>query len=121
MKKRILACIFAAATLASLASCGNGGGSSSSTSTASGESGGESAAAEVTTVDYHYVNFGTIAETEPVDDVINEHLESIGSDVRISLHMYDAASYNTQMDLMISSGDPVDLYIPLTGVSTNAA
>ena len=82
---------------------------------------GESAAAEVTTVDYHYVNFGTIAETEPVDDVINEHLESIGSDVRISLHMYDAASYNTQMDLMISSGDPVDLYIPLTGVSTNAA
>ena len=38
-------------------------------------------AAEVTTVDYHYVNFGTIAETEPVDDVINEHLESIGSDV----------------------------------------
>ena len=121
MKKRILACIFAAATLASLASCGNGGGSSSSTSTASGESGGESTAAEVTTVDYHYVNFGTIAETEPVDDVINEHLESIGSDVRISLHMYDAASYNTQMDLMISSGDPVDLYIPLTGVSTNAA
>lgn len=105
MKKRILACIFAAATLASLASCGNGGGSSSSTSTASGESGGESTAAEVTTV----------------DDVINEHLESIGSDVRISLHMYDAASYNTQMDLMISSGDPVDLYIPLTGVSTNAA
>lgn len=77
MKKRILACIFAAATLASLASCGNGGGSSSSTSTASGESGGESTAAEVTTVDYHYVNFGTIAETEPVDDVINEHLESV--------------------------------------------
>ena len=121
MKKRILACIFAAATLASLTSCSDSSGSSSGESASTGGDSGESAAVEVTTVDYHYVNFGTIVDTEPVDEVINEHLESAGSDVRIKLHMYDAASYNTQMDLLISSGEPVDLYIPLSGVSTNAA
>lgn len=120
MKKRILASILAAAMMVSLASCSNGSDNSGSTAS-TGDSGEGASTGEVTTVDYYYINFGTIADTEPVDDVINEHLESIGSDVRIKLHMYDASSYNTQMDLMLSSGDPVDLYCPLTSVSTNAA
>ncbi len=127
MKKRLFACLLAAMTAASLAACGgnsNGNTSpSSSGSSASADTGSDSGSAsgEITTVGFNYINFGTLSDTAPVNDTINAYLEKEGKDVRVDLHMYDAASYNDQMNLMISSGEEVDLFLPLAGVSNCAA
>lgn len=129
MKKRLFACLLAAVTMASLASCGGNSGNVSSgdnTDKAAGSSVGggsdnSAASGEVTTVGFNYINFGTLSDTAPVNDVINAYLEEQGKDVRVDLHMYDAASYNDQMNLMISSGEEVDLFLPLAGVSTTSA
>lgn len=121
MKKRILACLMAVMATASFTSCGSSDNGSSTDSTGNSQtSSTESAASsgEVTMVDFHYINFGTLADTAPVNDVINAYLEEQGKDVRVNLLMYDAASYNDQMNLMISSGEPVDLFLPLAGVSS---
>lgn len=79
---------------------------------------------EVTTVKFSYPVLTVVpseAGTKAVEDSINSYLEKKGEDVRIKLDPIDGVNYVNQMQLALSSGEGVDIFCPLTGLSTAVA
>lgn len=59
--------------------------------------------------------------TQGVEDVINAHLEEIGSRIRMDLEAVDGNNYATTIDMKQIGGEDVDLYMALGNLSDHVS
>lgn len=135
MKKKLLS-ILLATSMTILAACGGsnttGGGTDSDSGAKEETTAGEETASEdagageaaswdsisnVTLYYPVYFNMPSEAGIQSVQTELNKYLEpKIGVD--IELHPVDMFQYTDQINLVLSSGDQVDIFMPLAGLST---
>ena len=138
-KQKGLAVLFAMMAAVSLAACGSGtsgttqsagdkveSGATEASLTASAETSGEDTAQAKQTWDtisrvtlYYpvYFNMPSDAGIAAVEQDLNKYLET-NYGVDIELHPLDMFQYTDQINLVLSSGDQVDIFMPMAGLST---
>lgn len=134
LKKRVLAAAMAALTAGSLAACGSG---ASGTDAAATEPAQEAVQAEEAAEDgavqetapawdkaskvtlYYpvYFNMPSDAGIASVEEDLNKYLEPTYG-VELELHPLDMFQYTDQINLVLSSGDQVDVFMPIAGLSS---
>jgi len=126
VKKKVLSLILAIG-MTVLTACGGAGStaettqsSGSSEKTAVEENSAEKAWDSISTVTLYYpvyFNMPSEAGIQSVQAELDKYLEpKIGVD--IELHPVDMFQYTDQINLVLSSGDQVDIFMPLAGLST---
>lgn len=112
--KRWLAVLMAASMTVGMCACGSGGETSN---TAENQPAADKTQAaddkDIPTIKYSYITFNNMSEeVESIEEAINAYTaEKIG--VKVDLVQYDIASYQEQMNMQISSGEDVGLFVPL--------
>lgn len=136
MKRKLLSLLLAAGMVLGLASCGapakqsegsgaGGGAQAESSAQAGGESsGGAEASAKtwdsVYELDFYYPVYFYMPSKEGIAAVEAE-LNKITSEkvgVTVKLHPIDYFQFSDQINLALSGGEKVDLFMPLTGLTT---
>ena len=103
-----------AAAAGALSACGS---TASSTAAAAAASAGSTAAAEPTNVVFAMKSFNVIPSAENIQvvtDEVNRYIRETYPDVNIALEwkLYGPAEYDNKINLMMSSGEQLDLFIP---------
>lgn len=136
MKKLIALFLVAALGLSTLAGCGGNGNSSSSSQSSGGssstvseteesssaetddtaEESGE--AAKVVMAMQTFVTVPTLETTQTVVDEVNGFIKENYPDVNVELEwqLYGPADYSQRVNLMMQSGEQLDIFIPPSGV-----
>ncbi len=127
MKKRIVAAMLTAAMVIGMTACGSGGDQAASSGSKESTAGTEKAETQeaaswdgVYDLDFYYPVYFYMPSEEGIADV-EEALNAITADkvgVNVKLHPIDYFAYSDQMNLVLSSGEKVDLFMPLTGLSS---
>ena len=111
MKKRILALLMTAIMAAGvLAGCGSGSGDQDSGQDQSG--GSEEASEGVDEIVFAYMTQNNIPEAddlERIENLINEYTEE-KINTRVDLVLFSNADYVNQVNLMLASGEPLDIF-----------
>lgn len=138
MKKLVALLLVAALGLSTLAGCGGNGNSSGSGSASSGatsessqaensETGDDAAPAETQKVVFAMQTFNTVPTVETaqtVADEVNSYIKENYPDANVELEwqLYGPADYEQRINLMMQSGEQLDLFIPsniATSISSN--
>ena len=130
--KRVLAILLSLTLILSVVGCSSKKEDTKSTDTtdtkptsgAAADDGTASDNTEITTIKISYpvlVVVPSVDGTKLVQDSINAYLEQKGENVRIELEPIDGPNYANQVDMALASGEGVDIYCPLFGLSAAIA
>jgi putative aldouronate transport system substrate-binding protein len=115
--KKALALLLATLLIFSLAACGGGKNAGSASSGNAAEGGSASEAPPPYTVKIYYVNWWTTPSeegTKQVEDAINDYLKNDkGLNLALDIEFITLFDYQTQIDLILSSGEPCDIVMAL--------